>query len=66
MRPLSEPEFRLMVQLAAGKTRLRLACEMGISESTLTDRLTTIRGKLNAPTVKVALQAFAKVYGEAR
>ena len=62
MRPLSEAEFRLMVQLAAGKSRLRLAVEMNISESTLNDRLSAIRSKLNAQTFDQALAEFAKVY----
>ena len=62
MRPLTEPEFRLMAHLASGKPNITVARELGISEGTLYDRLSAIRAKLNAPTVKDAIAAFAKVY----
>ena len=62
MRPLTEAEFRLMVHLAAGKSREEIAASLGVSKSTLMDRCTAIRIKFNANTFDDALTVFRKVY----
>ena len=62
MRPLTEAEFRLMVHLASGKPNLTVARDLGISEGTFYDRLSTIRAKLNAPDTKTAIAAFRTVH----
>ena len=61
MRPLTEAEFKIMCHLAAGRTRAEVARTLGISESTLRDRTTAIRTKLNASTFTEALEAWKRV-----
>ena len=63
MRPLTEAEFRLMVQLSAGRSREEVARGLGVSKGTLMDRITAIRIKLNADTFDQALEVFKRVYG---
>ena len=64
MRPLTEPEFKIMAQLAAGRSREEVARGLGISKGTLMDRITAIRIKLNADSFDRALEAFKRVYAD--
>ena len=64
MRPLTEPEFRIMAQLAAERSREEVARGLGISKGTLMDRITAIRIKLNADSFDRALEAFKRVYAD--